>query len=425
MSKLPESSQTLRKAWRTFVPPHLRRYGQGAAIALSQRRVETILARGEPELKPGPLIVSGFIGGTKGISRAARLTIAGLKAADFPVISHDLESLFSASGEQGADLPAKAAGGVWVLHANAPEAIAAMSRINPGDWVGRYRIGYWAYELPKIPAQWVRASSAFHEIWTPSRFVADALLASGVSKPVRVMPHPVMLDHKAEPHTRQETSTFTVLTMGDLKSSAARKNLLGAIEIYTRAFPTAGADACLILKLQSDDAYPEFLKAAQTLAAGRGDILFRTEQLSDAEIAQLIASASVVLSPHRSEGFGLTLAEAFLADVPALATGWSGNLDFMHDVPELLIRHTMVPVRDPRRIYTAPGQKWADPDMEDGARKLRLLADNPSLRRDLARRGRDAVEALHVAWTRDALLATPVGKYTDVVRDSGQADGGE
>ena len=35
------------------------------------------------------------------------------------------------------------------------------------------------------------------------------------------------------------------------------------------------------------------------------------------------------MSPHRSEGFGLPLAEAFMAGVPALATGWSGLVLFI------------------------------------------------------------------------------------------------
>jgi glycosyltransferase involved in cell wall biosynthesis len=308
------------------------------------------------------------------------------------------------------DFPASEPGGVWVVHVNAPEAIAAMSRIIPSHWLGRYRIGYWAYELAEVPSSWVRIAEAFHEIWAPSRFVAEALSASGIKIPVRVMPHPVaLLPPPCIADTMQ--SDFVVLAMGDLKSSAARKNLVGAIDIYRGAFPDVAPGRRLVLKVQSDDADPEFREAALKAINGRGDILLRTGSMTDEEISRLVAGASVVLSPHRSEGFGLVLAEAFLAGVPALATGWSGNVDFMGDIPELMIGHELVPVLDASRIYRAPGLKWAEPDKDDAVGKLLALERSSSLRRELAARGRAAVEAQLIAWSRQALYAGAIGMY--------------
>jgi glycosyltransferase involved in cell wall biosynthesis len=124
------------------------------------------------------------------------------------------------------------------------------------------------------------------------------------------------------------------------------------------------------------------------------------------DVATLIASSDVILSPHRSEGFGLTLAEAFLAGIPALATGWSGNLDFMSDLPELLIRYRLVPVKDPYGLYRAPGLQWAEPDLEDAMGKLRTLAASSDLRHALAARGRSAVESLTSSWSHQALGRT-------------------
>lgn len=394
------------------MPAPLLKYGQPAAIALAFRQIKTALARGEPAPMPGPLIVSGLIAGTKGISRAARLTIDGMRAAGHAPIGHDLYTLFSSSTDQVGRLPTSRPGGAWLLHMNAPEAISAMSRITPADWLGRYRIAYWAYELARVPARWVSASSVFHEIWAPSRFVADALVASGVTKPVRVMPHPVAL---APPPIASHSSDdeFIVLAMGDLKSSATRKNLIGAINIYKRAFPQQAPATRLVLKVQSDDAHPNFRATALAVAGGRRDIVFRTGNLSDAEIGQLIADAGVFLSPHRSEGFGLVIAEAFLAGVPSLATGWSGNMDFMATLPELLISQRQVPVRDPRGIYRGAGLSWAEPDIDDAAQKLRVLAASSVLRRDLAARGKACVQAQAAMWSRDALAAMPIGQLLD------------
>lgn len=403
-----------KETWRALVPASMRSVAQPLVAMMAEQRVKAALKAGEAEAQPGPLVVSGLISETKGVSQGARLTIAGLKAAGFSPVEHDLRPLFTSGPGARETLPVDRPGGVWIMHVNAPEAIHALAYLDPAQWLGRHRIGYWAYELPRVPASWVWASEAFHEIWAPSRFVAQALKDSGVAKPIRVMPHPVSLE-AANPQPDRAAyqipaSDFFVLAMGDLRSSATRKNLIGAIEIYKRAFPPPSHGSRLILKVQSEDAHPRFRTAAGLAAAGRPDIIFLADSLSHPEMLRLIASCDVLLSPHRSEGFGLPLAEAFLAGVPTLATGWSGNMDFMESIPELAIRQAMVPVRDPFGVYRASGLTWADPDIEDAATKLKALAASPELRQSLAARGKAAVESQAAQWSRAELDKTVLGR---------------
>jgi len=407
-----------KQAWRRLAPQSLRRHAQPLVGALSERRVWAALASPEPAHQPGPLVVSGLISETKGISEAARLTLAGLRAAGYSPFAHDLRPLLDAGPGARGKLPVDRPGGVWIAHVNAPDAIHALAYLDPAAWRGRYRIGYWAWELPQLPPYWVRASSAFHELWAPSRFVADAMAASGIKTPVRIMPHPVALGPAVATPDRAAfqipANDFVALALGDLRSSAARKNLIGAIAIFAAAFPSTGEGATqrarLIVKTQSSEAHPAFRAAAEKAAGGRPDIVFLADSLPAGDMRRLIASCDVVLSPHRSEGFGLPLAEAFLFGVPALATGWSGNLDFMSGIPQLLIHHTPVPVRDPFGVYRARNLSWAEPDIADGAAKLAALAASPDLRRKLAAQGRAAVEAQLADWSRERLQATALGR---------------
>lgn len=401
-----------RAAWRTIAPASLRRAAQPLVRRMLLRRIEGALSNAPVDIKPGPLIVSGLLAEAKGVSEGARLSLAGFRAAGFDPVAHDLRPMFARGADAGplADF----AGGVWFVHVNAPEAIHALGRLNPAAWRGRYRIGYWAYELPRVPAEWVGAARAFDEIWTPSRFVAEALRASGIGANVRVMPHPVSLGPQAGPADRAAfgipADSFAVLVMADLQSSAARKNLAGAMDIYLRAFPEAG-QAQLVVKLRETGVHPRVLASARQAAAGRPDIRFMTDDLSGADMRRLIASSSLVLSPHRSEGFGLPLAEAFLAGVPALATGWSGNMDFMSDLPDLLIASRLIDVHDPYGVYRAREQQWADPDLADGAARLRTLAASAQMRAGLAERGKQAVEALAEPWRREALMLLPFARH--------------
>jgi glycosyltransferase involved in cell wall biosynthesis len=294
----------------------------------------------------------------------------------------------------------------------------ALGYLDPDSWRGRYRIGFWVWELERVPASWTRASRVFHEIWVPSRFVADAMIASGVATPVRLMPHPVAL----APAPRRDRAAlqiadgdFVVLAMSDLRSSLRRKNLLGAIAIFRHAFPEPRSNRRLIVKTQPADSqtsHPIVDAAISNAIAGRPDITLLSERFSTVGAQSIIASADVFLSPHRSEGFGLPLAEAFLAGVPALATCWSGNLDFMREVPQLLIGNTLVPVADPRGPYKASRQRWAEPDLVDAAAKLRRLAESSSLRAELAARGRKAVVAQASAWSREALLGSGLERFS-------------
>jgi glycosyltransferase involved in cell wall biosynthesis len=413
--------KTARGLWRAAVPQSVRALAQPLSLRLALFRVRRALANHEPPVQPGPLVVSGLINETKGVSEAARLTMRALSAARYPLVGHDLRTLLNARSTAEAALPVAGAGGVWLIHVNAPEGLKALARLSPTQWLGRYRIGYWAYELPVAPTLWRSASHAFHELWAPSRFVADALKASGVDVPIRVMPHPVAIDERLPTRDRARflmpRDAFAVLAMGDLHSSATRKNLLGAIAVYRRSFPTPDGKSVLILKTQSSDAHRDFRAQAETAIAGRKDIMLVADTLSRFELRGLLASCDVLLSPHRSEGFGLALAEAFQMDVPALATGWSGNLDFMSDLPELLIDSTLVPVRDLHGVYGRSGLQWAEPDLADAASKLCALANDPALRQRLAAKGRAAVERLSTPWSRRALDATVLGRLVSCEDD--------
>ncbi len=407
-----------RSLLRSAAPVSVRTAIRPLIAGIVERRAFAGLAEPEPAPTHGPLLVSGLISEMKGISQAARLTVAGLEAAGYAPIAHDVRHTLDLGPGGGGRLPA-GPGGVWIVHCNAPEAVSALACLDPASWRGRYRIGYWAYELPIAPPAWARAARLFHEIWTPSAFVAQAMTDAGVETPLRVMPHPATLACRHVVADRARfgfgDSEVCVLAMGDLLSSAARKNLLGAIDIYRRAFPEPDGRVRLVVKALSSGSHPAFTARAQEAAHGRSDISFLNENLFGDAVLRLIASADILLSPHRAEGYGLALAEAFALGTPALATGWSGNMDFMGETPELLIGHTLTPVRDQYGVYSARGLVWAEPDVEDAAVKLRRLAASPGDRLRLAAAGAAVVARQGDSWSRARLAETALGEFASPV----------
>jgi glycosyltransferase involved in cell wall biosynthesis len=171
----------------------------------------------------------------------------------------------------------------------------------------------------------------------------------------------------------------------NLASSFVRKNPLAAIAAHRAAFGDR-ADRILLLKVANPHHFPadfELLRAA----ADAPNIRLETRLLPDADRHALTQCADIVLSLHRSEGFGLVPAEAMLLGRPVIATAWSGNMDFMAPDAAALIGYKLIPAVDPRGVFEAPGAVWADPDIDEATKWLQRLADDPALRAALGAAG--------------------------------------
>jgi len=374
------------------------------AILAARRR-----ARGTTATMPGPLVVVGFFSEPSGIGRAADLTLQALQSQGLSPVAVNARKLLCGDHSE---VDQCGGGGAMIIHCNPDEGVRILARAPSRFWIGRKRIGYWAWELPRAPARWRRAASLFHEVWAPSRFVADALLAAGVGMKVRVMPHPVTRAGVCPPDRHRwgfPHESTVVLSMADFRSSATRKNLTASIEICRRA---ATPQRPILLMIKALQAPRDELESLAQMQSESLDVRFLSEPIGGADIQSLLASVDVVLSPHRSEGFGLSLAEALLAGTPALATGWSGNMQFMAGLADMLIDHQLVPVQDKTGIYRAGDLCWAEPDIADAAAKLRRLAESAELRFALAARGAENVRALSRAWARDQILQTALGQIS-------------
>jgi glycosyltransferase involved in cell wall biosynthesis len=346
----------------------------------------------------GPLVVSGFLSETFGIGKGARLTCEQLRRLGLPIQAHDIRPMLEDGDDQLETLFAEAPGGVWITHCNPLEAEAMMLRMPSRLWRERILIGYWAWELPKLPRKWAEMARLYHEIWTPSRFVAEAVAPHARS--VRVMPHPVRTDPHADAGVPRDQKSVRFAAVADARSTFARKNPAGVVEAFKRAFPQPSDRARLTLKLLRPEADPAGMQELLSQISGRPDIDLIVRRLSDVEMNDFLNDVDAVVSLHRSEGFGLVLAEAMSLGKPVVATAWSGNLDFMQGhLAEGLVPCTLEPTCDPTGRYT--GGVWAEPDLDAAAKIIRRLADEPLARRRLGAAGLRA--SAQFAWRREQL----------------------
>jgi glycosyltransferase involved in cell wall biosynthesis len=187
------------------------------------------------------------------------------------------------------------------------------------------------------------------------------------------------------------------------------------IDAWTGAFPQAPLHARLTLKVSGLDTDRATSRQLQDLVRGRDDIRLVTEQLDGRTMDAFVAAFDVLISLHRAEGFGLTLAEAMAAGVAVIATDWSGNTDFMTADNSWPVAAGMTPVHDPDGPYMGlehdPEQVWAEPEPEAAIRALRDLTASPALRAALGAGAIKSAARLDLPWRREALVTLPFNAW--------------
>ena len=379
----------LRALWHRS-PTRMR----SAALLLAGRALAPKAAAGH-ELRPGGVTVAGLLSAATGLGEGARLCHAALLRLGIPAGACDLSRHFG-HADLAVEPPARPImdeGGTLIVHLNPqhfPLGLAIMGRRRVRH---RHIIGYWAWELDVLPRSWRRGFRYVHEVWVPSEFVAGAVRRE-TDLAVRVVPHPVALppfSGLGRAGFGLPEAAFVALAVLDMGSGYERKNPLDTVRAFRQAF---GNDpgAFLVLKVTGAERAPWAMREIEAERAGAPNIRLLLGALSREDQGALLRAADVILSLHRSEGFGLVLAEAMRLGLPAVATGWSGNMQFMSESNSALVGHRLVPVRDRQRIYREGGALWAEPDVAHAAAWLQRLRAGPELRRRIGEAARAGAE---------------------------------
>jgi hypothetical protein len=213
-------------------------------------------------------------------------------------------------------------------------------------------IGFFMWETTLLPDALVAGVDLMDEVWTATEFVKTSIQRTS-DVICHVVGHAVdvtgcrPIDH-AECGIRPDD--YVVHYSFDAHSGVDRKHPLAAVQAFQKAFQ-GFRDVTLLFKVRnyqylasrarSGDAYArDFLRSVEDDER----IILITAELDRATTLGLIEMADCYLSLHRSEGFGYTMAEAMALRTPVIATGFSGNLDFMSSRESWLVGYRSVPV---------------------------------------------------------------------------------
>jgi glycosyltransferase involved in cell wall biosynthesis len=325
--------------------------------------------------------VVGYFSDATGVGAGGQATIEACRA-----VGLDAE-LIDARPKQ----PRRGQHQISLLHVNADQTTVVANALGADFFRDRYTIGIWVWELPHFPDAYCGAFHWVNEVWAVSRFVQQAV-GEKAAVPVIHMPHAI--GHvNPRPLARRDLDLsdddFLFLMMYDTLSVQERKNPLGVIEAFQRAFPSR-RDVRLIIKINHAASRPEEVASIRERVAAAPGILLVDRPMTRAEAQSLQSTCDAFVSLHRSEGFGLNIAEAMALGKPVVVTGWSGNMDFTTDRNACLVDFRLEELTEDHGPYRR-GSHWAEPSLDGAAEAMLKLVEDSSYRQTIALRGRATI----------------------------------
>ncbi len=340
--------------------------------------------------------VAGYFSAELGVGQAGRAVVNALEASSVPITTTFLKRTENrqehAFASRGGNWNSKYA--VNIVCANADQTEIIFRDLGVEKVTCGYSIGLWFWEVEQFSDQWPDAFKLVDEIWAASDHAARAI-ADISPKPVTRVRLPITVetrDFLARGELGIEDG-FTFLFIFDYLSVVERKNPFGLIRAYTEAFSEKEGPK-LLIKTINGDKDVEGMERLQNMVAERSDIEILDGYKSQQELDSLIATCDCYVSLHRAEGLGLTMGEAMYLGKPVIATGYSGNMEFMNNENSYLVDYDMVPIGDGSEPYPSEG-KWAEPDIKHAVELMRDVFNNPKKAKTKGMVAAEQIRKLH------------------------------
>ena len=339
--------------------------------------------------------LAGYLSTESGVGEASRCIAKMLEKSSVPFALNNIGQQWLRSGDTTysslytRDNPYT----INILHVNADMVPYVANRLGMEWFKGRYSIGYWYWELEKFPSKWDAAFRCFNEIWVASDFCRKAIAERSPVPVIKISPavEAPLSQGYSKGYFNLNESTFMFLCVFDFMSHFERKNPLAVIEAFRKVFRKYSAnDVVLVLKFVNSEknktAAHVLLKAAESLPIRVIDFYISRDHLYG-----LISAADCYVALHRSEGFGLPIAEAMYLGKPVIATGYSGNMEFMHSENSFPVRYTMKKISSTSGPYKK-GNYWADPDIDHAAEFMKHVFEDRRMAQEVGMKASDYIK---------------------------------
>ncbi|MDA8105307.1 MAG: glycosyltransferase [Nitrospiraceae bacterium] len=322
--------------------------------------------------------IAGYLDTESGVGEAARGMVRSLEKSGLGFVLNNIEQEWLRRDDRtyvqfSHDNPYA----VNLVHVNADQMPAVFAQLGEDYFKRKYNIGYWFWELSYFPEKWLGSFEYFNEIWVASDFLLDAI--SRVS-PIPVVKVPISVEFSPPGILTRKAlgvreDAFMFLNIFDCRSFIERKNPLALLDAFRIAYRNPDCrNSVLVLKMTNTETNPQLLETLRKKSAGLPVVMIG-EYYDRAHVNDLFALCDCYVSLHRSEGLGLPLAEAMYLGKPVIATGYSGNMEFMNVNNSYLVKYELVEIENEIGPYEK-GALWADPHPEHAAELMQFVYEN-------------------------------------------------
>jgi hypothetical protein len=257
---------------------------------------------------------------------------------------------------------------------------------------GRMVNGYCTWETNRLPKDWVGyLNNNVNEVWCPSSYNKRSFEDSGVKKPIRVVPH-IFLPHPLPDPADvklvdmrtgsrlEKDSRYNFYTIGEYN---ARKSISETIQCFCEAFKPSDP-VRLILKVHFRSYSNENKKKCEDMLTtelkkyyNHPPVVCLLDNMTSKEILGLHSIGNCYVGLTKSEGFGLTIFDAHNYGKTVIATGYSGQMDFLGPNHPGLVGYTLGPVAGMESFsgYYTEDQQWAYPNLDQAIDLMRKVAN--------------------------------------------------
>jgi len=399
-----------RPAWQAAVPDGLTTFGwqrlkqwvgstydikaswlRRAVLPQRPGSWDEVLREGEPRRSGVNLM--GYFLYLSGLQQAVRSTSAALSSSGEGISCRNIPAQFREAPD-AADCGGLETFDVTILNTGidiTPEEAYRRSGLHARQ--GVHRVAIWWWEMEQIPDRYSRNADLIDEIWAPTEFIAGAMRARYPKPVFAMLPGIELPSFEALPrsHFGLRDGRFVFSFIFDMNSTMLRKNPLGLIKAFRKAFaPEEPVD--LVLKVTPQTSFYRDIWDQLRGEAAKAKAILLDRVFTRQEILALLSTSDAYASLHRSEGFGLTCAEAMLLGKPTIATAYSGNMDFMSADNSYLVRYDRAALTEDADPYPR-GAIWAEPDLDHAASLMRAVYENREEARRRGQRARLELEA--------------------------------
>lgn len=307
---------------------------------------------------------------------------------------------------------------VILFHVNADRVPDEVAKLPARLLNKAHKIGFYLWETSVPPKSHMLGLDLVDEVWVPTEYLAR-MYRKYTETPIVNVKKGMMVPDNIKDISRSslgvEDDDFVFLTIGDFHSSIPRKNPLGVVQAFQKAFPDR-EDVKLILKIRNIE-YDHWSNKGghwdrvEEVIMGDPRIIVFDGDLEYAQYWGMIRACDCFISLHKAEGFGYGLAHSMMMERPVIASDYSGSQDFCKESTAFLVPVKEVPVAEHEMPMMVEGACWADPDIEVAVEHMRAVISNNEKVEEKVKNAKSQIDRVYS-------MKAHVDRYCELFKDA-------